>query len=141
MATFTKYLDGRPVVASGGGNAAGYPAVTVIQNTFDASRLPLDAADVVEVLNVPAGTFVHKVFVEVLNGETGQTLNVGDGTDPDGYVAAAAVATDGVRLMGGGAYSAGKFYAEADTIDVAVPATMAYDTLRVRVVASVTAIG
>lgn len=141
MATFTDYTNGRPVAATGGTGAAAFPAVTTMQNEFDASRLNLAAADVVEVLNVPAGTFVHKVFVHVIIGEDGQTINVGDGDDPDGYVAAADASTEGTRVVGAGALSAGKFYAEADTIDIEVPATMAFTSLRVRVVAMVTAIG
>ena len=65
----------------------------------------------------------------------------GDGTDPDGYVAVADVATAGNSGVGAGAYAAGKFYAAADTIDLEVPATKALDTLKVRVVALVAAIG
>jgi hypothetical protein len=135
MATYTTYTDSTPVVRSGGSNAAGFPAVTVFENTFDATRRNLAAADVVELINIPAGTLVQKVFVQVVSGEAAQTLNVGDGADPDGYVAAADVSTSGTRVMGAGALAAGKFYAAADTIDIEVPATKAYATLRVRVVA------
>lgn len=140
MATFTDYADGRTIANSGGTGAAGFPAVTTMQNVFDASRRNLAAGDVVEVLAVPAGCYVHKVFVEVLDGEAGQTINVGDGADPDGYVAAGDASTAGY-LVGGGALASGKLYTEADTIDIEVPATMAYTSLRVRVVAMVTALG
>lgn len=141
MATFTTYTDGSNIAASSGSNAAGYPAVSVITGVFDAAKRALAAADVAEVLNIPANTFVHKVFYEVLTGDATQTLNVGDGVDPDGYVAAADVATAGNSGVGGGALAGGKFYAAADTIDVEVPATKAFDTLKVRLVATVTFVG
>ena len=142
MATFTTYLDHSPVVRSGGSNAAGFPKITTFENTFDATRRPLAAADVVELINIPPGTLVTKVFVQVLNGEADQTLNVGDGADPDGYVAAANVATTGTRVMGAGAFgAAGKFYATGDTIDIEVPANKAYATLKVRVVVACVCMG
>jgi hypothetical protein len=142
MATYDEYRDHRPVVASGGSNAAGFPEVTVFRNVVDVGRLPatLEAGDVVEVLQIPANTFVHKVFVRVVEGETG-TLNVGDGADVDGYVATANVGTTGTVVMGAGAFAAGKFYAAADTIDIEVPAAQTFETLRVEIVAAVVAIG
>jgi hypothetical protein len=148
MTLHKNYLDGSPIVRSGGSNAAGFPKVTIFENTFDATRRPCAATDVVELINIPAGTYVMKVFVHVLNGEADQTLNVGDGTDVDGWVAAQAVATTGTRAMGAGDYAKdaqnaliGKFYATADTIDLEVPADKAYATLRVRVVALCVGIG
>lgn len=140
MATYTDYENGRPIVATGGTGAAGFPAVTTMQNVFDASRRNLTAADVAEVLTVPAGTYVHDVFVEVLDGETDQTINVGDGDDPDGYVAAGDVASSGY-IHGDGALASGKLYTEEDTIDIEVPTDKAYESLRVRIVAMVTALG
>jgi len=120
--------------------AASFPAVTTLEQTFDATKRVLAAADVVELISIPAGTHVLNVYVEVLEGEAAQTLNVGDGADPDGYVAAATVATTGARVLGAGAI-VGKLYSAADTIDIAVPATMAYASLKVRVVAMVTMLG
>jgi hypothetical protein len=43
MTAYTTYSDGTPVVRSGGSNAAGFPKVTVFENTFDATRRPLAA--------------------------------------------------------------------------------------------------
>lgn len=141
MATFTTYSDGTNIAASSGSGAASYPAQSTIQGVFDASKRALAAADVVTVLNLPAGTYVHKVFYKVLAGDATQTMNVGDGADPDGYVAAADVATTGNSGVGAGALATGKFYAAADTIDIEVPALKAFDTLKVKLVAVVTMIG
>lgn len=139
MATYTTYANGSSTVNSAVA-AASFPMVTTVEQTFDATRRTLAAEDVVEMISIPAGTHVHAVYVEVLEGEAGQTLNVGDGDDPDGYVAAADVATTGTRVLGGGALG-DKFYDAADTIDLEVPATKAFTTLRVRVVAMVTMMG
>lgn len=139
MATFTTYLDGTGFGA--GSNAASFPAATVFEAVYDSSRRALAAADVVELIKIPARSYVAKVFYHVITGDASQTLNVGDGTDPDGYVAAADVATAGNAGVGAGAYASGKFYSAADTIDLEVPATKAFDTLKVRVVAHVVALG
>lgn len=136
MATYTTYNDGKTIAASSGGNYAGSPVVTVLTGVYDASKRALAAADVAEVINVPAGTYVMKVFYRVVTGDATQTLNVGDGADPDGYVAAADVATAGNSGVGAGALATGKYYATADTIDIEVPATKALDTLKVIVSAS-----
>lgn len=141
MATYTTYKDGKNIAAASGSNAAGTPATTVIVGDFDAALRNLAAADVAEVLNIPANTFVHKVFYDVVTGDATQTLNVGDGADPDGYVAAADVATAGNSGVGAGALASGKFYAAADTIDIEVPATKAFDTLKVKIMAVVTMFG
>lgn len=141
MSTFKEYTTGRPIVATGGSNAAGYPAVTVMQNTFDASLRNLAAGDVAEVLHVPAGTYVHKVFVHVMGAEADENINVGDGDDTDGFVANASVGTEDARIMGAGDYAGGKFYAEADTIDIHMPTGKSLQAARVRIVAVVAAIG
>jgi hypothetical protein len=141
MTAYTTYSDGTPVVRSGGSNAAGFPKVTVFENTFDATRRPLAAEDTIAVLDIPAGTYVNAVFVQVVNGEATQTLNVGDSDDPNGWVAAADVGTTGTRVIGGGALAAGKFYATGDTFIIECPALKAYETLKVRVVVSCVCMG
>ena len=139
MTTFTTYANGTATASSVVASAS-YPAVCTIEQTFDATKRALAAADVVELISIPAGTHVLNVYVEVLEGEAAQTLNVGDGADPDGYVAAADVATTGARVLGAGAI-VGKLYSAADTIDLAVPSTKAYASLKVRVVAMVAVMG
>ena len=138
MATFNTYDKGDTTIV-GGGNAAGYPGVTALVGEFDASRRNLAAADIVEIINVPAGTIVNSVVYEVLVGEATQTLSIGDATAATGYVAAADVGTTGNSGKGGGALAVavgpGKYYAAADTIDITVPAGKAYTVLKIRVTA------
>lgn len=141
MATYQTYVGGNVVANGSGGNYAGAPMVTVLEAVFDASRRNLAALDVVEALNVPAGTFVKNVFVEVIAGDAGQQVNVGDGADPNGYVAAQTVATAGTVAKGAGALAVGKLYTADDTIDIEVPATFALDTLKLRIVAEVVLLG
>jgi hypothetical protein len=137
----TTYADGSSIANKGGSNAAGYPAVTIFENTFDASKRPLVATDVVELIKIPANSFVLKVMYKVITGDATQTLNIGDGSAVAGYVAAADVGTAGNSGVGAGSLATGKFYAAADTIDLEVPATKALDTLVVKVVAVVAVMG
>lgn len=140
MATYNTYANGHSTVVDAMA-AASAPMRTTFEATFDATKRNLAAGDVVELIRVPAGTYVEAVFVEVVRGEAGQTVNVGDGADPDGYVVAAAAATDGAMAVGGGALAGGKLYTAADTIDIEVPALMAYTSLAVRVVVAATLVG
>lgn len=143
MTTFTNYDDGGTLIAaSSGGNAAGAPAQTVLTGVFDASKRNMVAADVVEVVNIPAGTLVSRVFLEVITVEAAKTVNVGDGADPNGYVAAASTAT-AATLLGDGALvtAAGKLYTAADTIDIEAPAGVAFTVLKVRIIVECTRVG
>ena len=137
MATYNAYpgADGALIVDGNGSNAAGAPAVTVLDGTFDASLLNLAANDVVEVIKVPKGTLVLNVMYEVINGDATQTVNIGDGADVDGWVAAASVATAGATGLGAGALASagGKFYSADDTIDIECPTAKAHDTMKIRV--------
>ena len=81
----------------------------------------LGAADILEVIKVPAKTLVTHVALEVTTAEGGTlTLDVGDGDNPDGYLdgvngnATAAYLT----VAGTDAFEAGKYYTAADTIDI-----------------------
>lgn len=136
----TTYSDHTPIARAAGSNAAGVPAYTIIENVFDAAHRNLAAADVVELVDIPAGTMVQKVFVQVENGETG-TIHLGDAADADGYVAAGNVAVDGTRMVGAGAFAAGKFYATADKLLLTVPAATTFATLRIKVQLAVVQIG
>jgi hypothetical protein len=93
-----------------------------------AGATALAAADVLEVLPIPAKSLVMHVGVDVLTaGTAGLTLDVGDGTDADGYLdgvsgaavgsfgSVATVAGDPGALVG---LSAGKYYSAADTVDL-----------------------
>lgn len=140
MATYATYYDHTPIARAAGSNAAGVPAYTIVENVFDAAHRNLVAADVVELVDIPAGTLVQKVFVQVENGEVG-TIEIGDAADADGYVAAGDVEVAGTRLMGAGAFATGKFYAEAGKLLLTVPALGEFATLRIKVQLAVVQIG
>jgi len=126
MATaFTTYTDGEVVAKASGGNYAGAPVRTVLTGYYDSTRRNMTVdGDTMEVVNIPAGTLIESVILEVITAETSATptIDVGDGTDPNGWVAAASSATI-AKLLGAGAYvvAGGKFYATADTLDIAMP--------------------
>lgn len=121
------------VTAKSGSNAAGFPAFTVIENVYDASKQNSIAADVVQILTIPAGTFVLNVTAEVETVDDAGTYDIGDGDTPAGWIANDTMEDANVAL-GGGAYAAagGKLYAAADTIDI-VPNDATMDTFKVRV--------
>ena len=104
MADFTTYANGDVIANSGGSNAAGLPAVTVYENTYDVARGTVTAADVcTEFLKIPAGSMVLGAQIRVDVAEAGVSVAVGDATAPDGYVAAQTLAVAG-RFQGAGAY-------------------------------------
>jgi hypothetical protein len=146
MTAYTTYSDGTPVVRSGGSNAAGFPAVTVFENTFDATRRSLAAEDTVAILNIPAGTFVLAVFLDCITADGANLVNIGDGDDPNGWVADGPL-TAGTVTKGAGAYAVattslvGKFYAAADTIDAEVVAGDTVTVGKFRVVALCVCVG
>ena len=85
-----------------------------------------DTGTTVGAISVPAGTFVAQVISKVTVAfTTGGYVDVGDGSDPDGWIAnVQALVSDGtlaIRTGTGGASlyaEAGKGYLTADTIDV-----------------------
>lgn len=95
---------------------------TITTERAAAGLTALTAGDVLEVIRVPANTLVTNVALNVTTAEGGTlTIDVGDGTDPDGYLdgvnanTAAAYITD---AGGAAALAHGKFYTAEDTIDV-----------------------
>lgn len=135
MATYTTYTDGTTIKkqAAPRGNSSGTPYLLVAD--YDATRRNGAAADIFEIADIPAGTLVLHAVVETIAADATQTLNVGDGGDPNGFADAVDVGTLGNIANGAGAYvvAAGKFYATADTLDLEVPAGKAWDTLKARV--------
>jgi hypothetical protein len=108
MADFTTYANGDVVALSGGGNAASYPMVTVLENTYDTARGNVTSGDTcTEFIKIPAGSFVQHVMVECITGEASVTITVGTAADPDGYVTTTSLATAGrfataaAALLGG----------------------------------------
>lgn len=95
---------------------------TITTERAAAGLTALTAGDVLEVIRVPANTLVTHVALNVTTAEGGTlTIDVGDGSDPDGYIdgvdanATAAYIND---AGGAAALAHGKFYTAADTIDV-----------------------
>lgn len=101
-----------------------FPAIAAARTAAGATALA--AADVLEVMSIPAKSLVMHVGVDVTAaGTAGLTLDVGDGTDPDGYldgVSGAAVGSfASVTIEASDAIvglSAGKYYSAADTVDL-----------------------
>ena len=93
-------------------------------------------------IEIPAGAVVLDVVLKVGTAWAGGTdVQLGDGTDPDGWISATrgAVAnlTAGATVRAGGAYAIGdaatnrglgKVYAAADTLDVAFTGTFTAGT-------------
>ena len=94
---------------------------TITTERAAAGLTALTSADVLEVIRVPANTYVTSVALNVTTAEGGTlTVDVGDGDNPDGYLdgvnanATAAYLT----VAGTDAFEAGKYYTAADTIDI-----------------------
>jgi len=100
----------------------------VLEKKIDLSANNSGSSDVLECLNVPAGTFVFDVFVRVITPEGGTlTATVGDGAGADSWDASTNLnATAGTVTHGASGTDAyatsGKFYAAADTIDLTMSA-------------------
>lgn len=100
----------------------GFPGIGmkggIIENTLDLAETNAASADVIEIFSLPAGTLVSYVGSEVLTIEDSTfTFEVGDGTDPNGWLAGINGETLG-HTLGAGAFVNGKLYAVADTIDM-----------------------
>lgn len=110
-----------------------FPAIIAARAAAGATALA--AADVMEIIPVPAGTIVSNVGMSVTTaaGVT-STISIGDGSAAAGYLAATSAnatgISGGVPVLASGAFaptlSGGKAYAANDTIDItlgtAVPA-------------------
>ncbi len=94
-----------------------------------AGAAAIGAGDGLEAIAIPAKSLVLAVGADVVTAEGGTlTLDVGDATDPDGWLdgvnantiasyCSAAALTEGTPNTFVG-YGAGKYYSAADTIDV-----------------------
>lgn len=108
-----------------------FAAITAARTAAGATALT--AGDVIEVLQIPAGTQVLSVGLNVTTAEGGTlTVDVGDGADPDGYLdgvdgnAVAGYSSSQVTITEGTpntispALAFGKYYTSADTLDVKI---------------------
>jgi hypothetical protein len=105
--------------------------LVVLRKTVDFKATPAASSAVVPVLDVPAGTFVLRAGYTLVTAEGGTAAGtLGDGADPDGFIAAVDLnAAAGTKIISAGAtvgFALGKFYTTADTIDLV--ATNALDT-------------
>ncbi len=101
-----------------------------LEAEYDFSVTSQTASSVVQMLTVPAGTFVERVVIKIATVEDGGTIDVGDGSDADGFhdgidATSAATTVSGLALAEGApntivGYSDGKHYTAEDTIDVTV---------------------
>ena len=107
------------------GGTAGHPSTRRkpywVVNTVDLSLFDPVANDIVQVLNVPAETFVINAGIEVLTASaSGVTLDLGDGGDVDRFVDGLDSTSTGHGAQVANASNVGHVYGSADTIDVKV---------------------
>lgn len=109
------------------------PQVVKVQKVsvgFTGEDVNFDAQETLAVFNVPANCLVLDVYAYTDEAwTTSVTLDVGDGTDPNGWLATAKVAPTSAQTDGlvkrtskatAEAFAGGKLYAAADTIDVVI---------------------
>lgn len=139
MATYTDSLGFNK--GDAGFHAAGLHKVNRVEVVLDfakitAARLAagataLTSADVIEAIPLPAKSLVLRVGLDVTTAEGGTlTIDVGDGTDPDGFLdgvdANTAASYCSTLALTEGApnaitgYSNGKYYSAADTLDLKI---------------------
>ena len=107
------------------GGTSGHPSTRRkpywVENTVDLSLFDPVANDIVQVLNVPAETFVIDAGIEVLTASaSGVTLDLGDGGDVDRFVDGLDSTSTGHGAQVANASNVGHVYGSADTIDVKV---------------------
>jgi hypothetical protein len=126
MSTITTFLTGEDACIP----ASGLNKAYVIKKQLDFSDTNVLAADVVQALQIPAGTMVLNVYVEVVTAEGGTcTATVGDGAGASSWDAStdlnATAGTVTAGISGTDAYAlTGKVYTAEDTIDL----TMGHNT-------------
>ena len=145
MATYTDSLGFNK--GDAGFHVAGLNKISRVEVVLDfakitaaraaASATALTSGDVIEAIPLPAKSLVLRVGLDVTTAEGGTlTIDVGDGTDPDGFldgVDANAVASytsgNNVTLTAASpnaitgtpyAYGLGKYYSAADTLDLKI---------------------
>ena len=131
------------------GGGEGLPAsncgqLTRLQMEIDFSEDNAALDDVVQLFDVPAGTYVFTAAgdVEAVEGAAG-TFDLGDGDDPDGYLAGADANALGKSCSAPGAlaegapntldpaFARGKFYATAGVIQLTAKAAL--DAAKVKI--------
>lgn len=124
----------------------------VVTQVFDGSVSTLAQNDVATLINIPANTYVMKVFWEVETAEgAARNFALGDGADTDGYVTTTtantlAAGSSDLALTEGApntvtGYSNGKFYSAADTLDLLAVTSGGLTTCKIRVSALMVCFG
>lgn len=117
--TATRAADTFPAFQPFGSNVA------IAWGERDLATTEMEAADVVQMCRVPKGARVIAgwLYVDDLDTATTITIDVGDGDDPDRYVAASTTGrTGGVITFGRTATLQSYTYPAEDTIDIRTPA-------------------
>lgn len=136
------------VVGFGQNSAEVTGAVSAAEGGLKTAHVYFDYKSTGVNIPVSAGSTVVAVYLEVGTAWVGGTdVQVGDGSDADGFVTAAQGATAnltaGAKIVGAGLYTKGgtdttaqelKVYAAADTIDVAFTGTFTAGTATLTVV-------
>ena len=127
MATFTITGGG----ATGyGANGPNVKVANVVIDLTDSDFSALAATDVIEAIEVPAGTIVLSAGYEILTAGTGTgTLSLGDGGDVDRYVTA--VVQTGAGQKTPLTANVPHMYTSADTIDLTSATAVCNSKVRV----------
>ena len=117
MTTYTKTGDAGTV-----GHSAIKRVPYLVENTFDATGQNVAAGDIVEMINVPAETFVLSAGMEVITASSSSvTWTLGDGSDPNRYVTTSEGTNAAAhKAVVAHASNTGCVYASADTLDLVV---------------------
>jgi hypothetical protein len=110
---------------------AGQPATArspyILEKVVDfsviAAAVTIGTTDTVQVLKLPASTHVSGAGYEILTAETTNTsaqVELGDGVDPNRWVASGVVSSTGVSASVATTSALGHTYASADTIDLLI---------------------
>ena len=89
--------------------------------TIVATPITVGTTDTLQVLKIPAKTFVMSAGYEILTAETTNTtaqLELGDGVDPNRWVAAGVISSAGASAPVATTSALGAVYHTADTIDL-----------------------
>ena len=100
MTAYTTTATGA-VSATGGSNAAGFPAYTIIEGTFDFTKRNLAQNDTIDIAVIPKGTVIHSLHWEVLTVEgAARNFSVGNEDSATAYLATTSAnsATSGVAV-------------------------------------------
>jgi len=131
MAIVTTHTTGQPTIDQD------HIRMMKVDNFIDFDTYNADAADVIELVKIPAGAIVTNVKVRFVTAEDSTcTGDIGDGDDPNGYndaIDLESAAGTMLNTVAADAYSVGRYYAAADTIDLTLDD--AADTCQLYVVA------